>query len=62
MDFVLGTSVINRASCSLVTFGNTSTLSIEKLTADPSFEESLCALLEKDGVTVHVEGTELYAN
>jgi hypothetical protein len=62
MDFVLGTAVVNRANCSLVTFGNTSTLSIEKLTADPSFEESLYALLEKDGITVHVEGSELYAN
>lgn len=60
MDFVLGTAISNRASCSLVTVNNTAMFSIAKLTADPSFEEKLYELLNRDGVEVKVEGSELY--
>jgi len=60
MDFVLGGSRINRASCAAVTFGNTATFSITKSTRDPSFEERLYKLLAEDGVRPVVEGTELY--
>lgn len=60
MDFVLGTAISNRASCSLVTVNNTAMFSIAKLTADPSFEEKLYELLTRDGVEVKVEGSELY--
>ena len=60
MDFVLGTAITNRACCSLVTFGNTATFSITKMTADPTFEEQLYHLLTADGVTTHVEGSELH--
>ena len=60
MDFVLGTAITNRASCALVTFGDTATLSITKMTADPTFEEHLYRLLTADGTTVRVEGSELY--
>lgn len=62
MDFVLGASSINRASCSMVTFGNTATLSVSKNTADPSFEEALHELLCRDGLTPVVEGSELIAD
>lgn len=62
MDFVLGTAISNRASCSLVTVNNTAMLSIAKLTADPSFEEKLYELLKRDGVELKVEGSELYEN
>ena len=60
MDFVLGGALTNRASCAMVTFGDTATLSISKCTADPSFEERLYSLLESDGVTPIVEGSELH--
>ena len=60
MDFVLGTAITNRAECALVTIHNTATLSITKLTADPSFEEKLYALLGGDDIPVRVEGSELY--
>lgn len=59
-DFVLGTAVTNRAACALVTFGGTAVLTVTKLTADPSFEEELYALLERDGLRPEVEGSELY--
>jgi hypothetical protein len=60
MDFVLGTAITNRAGCSMVTFGNTATLSIAKLTADPSFEETMFRLLSEDGVIPEVKGSPLY--
>ena len=60
MDFVLGTAITNRASCSMVTFGDAATLSITKQTKDPTFEETLFHLLSKDGVTPHVEGSPQY--
>ncbi len=60
MDFVLGTGAVNRASCAMVTFENTATLSISKSTADPSFEERVYDLLVADGIIPIVEGSELY--
>ena len=60
MDFVLGTSITNRASCSLVTFENTATLSISKNTVDPTFEEAMFRLLSADGIAPTVEGSPLY--
>jgi len=62
MDFVLGASITNRASCAMVTFGDTATLSVTKNTADPSFEEALYELLCRDGLTPVVEGSELIAD
>lgn len=62
MDFILGSALINRASCGLVTFGDIATLCITKLTADPSFEETLYKLLTDAGVPVIVEGSPLYGN
>lgn len=60
MDFVLGTAMTNRAECSLVTLGNCATLSISKLTADPSFEESMERLLRLDGIEAAIEGSGYY--
>ncbi|MBO5712921.1 MAG: hypothetical protein J6R88_01800 [Clostridia bacterium] len=59
-DFVLGTSVENRASCSLITFNDVSTFSITKKTVDPSYEEALLKILENDGISVTVEGSDIY--
>ena len=59
MDAVLGGALTNRASCAMITFGNTATLSITKCTADPSFEEKMFELFVSDGVTPTVEGSEL---
>lgn len=60
MDVVMGPSTTNRASCALVTFGNTATLSITKSTADPSFEDTLYNLLSEDKVSMTMEGSALY--
>lgn len=60
MDFVLGTAITNRAGCAMVTFGNTATFSVTKMTVDPSFEETMYRLLCEAGIPVKVEGSGLY--
>ena len=60
IDFVLGTGITNRASCSMVTLGDTATLSITKMTADPSFENKLYILFKESGLLPDVKGSELY--
>jgi len=60
MDFILGTAINNRAGCGMVTFKNTTTLSVAKNTVDPSFEEKLYELLCAEGLSVEVEGSERY--
>lgn len=62
MDFVLGPAISNRANCALVTFGQTTTLSVTKMTADPSFEEAMYNLLRQDGINPVMEGSPLYGN
>ncbi len=59
-EIILARSSKNRASCSLVTYQNTATLSIGKFTADPSFEETLYRLLAAEGLEASVEGSALY--
>ena len=58
MDFILGTALTNRAGCGLITYGNTATLTLSKLTADPSFEEHLYDLLCRDSIKLCVDGSE----
>ncbi len=60
MDFVLGTTSINRASCALVTFKNTATLTVSQYTYDPTFEDKLYELLCLDSLNPRVEGSEPY--
>ena len=60
MDFVLGTCPNNRAICGLITFNNVTTLSISKMTKDPTFEEKFYQFLTDDGLTVDVEGSGFY--
>jgi len=60
LDFVLGTSVTNRAACSAVTFQNRTVLAVTKLTADPSFEEKLFELLSAEGLEPEVYGSGRY--
>ncbi len=60
MDFVLGTVALARAACSMVTVNGVATLSVAKLTRDPSFEERMYALLRELGLEVKVSGSELY--
>ena len=59
-DFVLDAAVTNRTRCALVTYGGISTLSITKMTAEPTFEEAMYALLSSDGVVPIVEGSPIY--
>lgn len=60
MDFALGTSFFNRASCAAVTVNDITTFSISKHTLDPSFEEKMYELLLEDGIEVSVEGSGFY--
>ena len=60
MDVVLGTTISNRAGCSVVTVNGVTTFSINKMTIDPSFEEKMYELLTKDGIKVSVEGSDYY--
>ena len=60
MDFVLGTAPNNRAICGLVTFNNITTLSVSKMTKDPTFEEKLYELFIEEGLLVEVEGSVVY--
>ncbi len=60
MDFALGTAITNRVACSMVTFADTTVLTVTKLTVDPSFEEKLLDLLEADGLNISLEGSALY--
>lgn len=62
MDFCLGAPELNRLACAAVTFGNVTTLSITKNTADPTFEERMYKLLSEDGISVAVEGSGFYGN
>ena len=59
-DFVLGTCVVSRASCSICSFGNSTVLSVSKNTKDPSFEESLRMISEQIGLHTTVTETPLY--
>ena len=59
-DFVLGTCVVSRASCSMCSFGDKTVISVSKNTRDPSFEESLRALSEQLGLRPSVTETPLY--
>lgn len=58
MDFVLGTTVQNRATCSMVTYKNRAVLSIFKATSHPGFEEALCRRLKEHGLTPNVTGSQ----
>ncbi|MBR0482392.1 MAG: hypothetical protein IJJ48_07970 [Firmicutes bacterium] len=60
MDFLLGTASTNRAECTLVTTGGTATFTVTKNTKDPTFEEKMYKLLEKDGIKVEAEGSGYY--
>lgn len=59
-DFVLGTCVVSRASCSMCSFENTSVFSISKNTKDPSFEERIVELSKQMGLEPSVSETQLY--
>ena len=59
-DFVLGTCVVSRASCSMCSFGGSTVLSISKNTRDPSFEESLRMISEQIGLHTSISETPLY--
>ncbi|HPF42366.1 MAG TPA: hypothetical protein PLH02_05155 [Bacillota bacterium] len=61
-DFLLGTSITNRVSCSVVSYNNKTTFSIAKLTLDPSYEETMYKLLKSDGIDVIVEGSGIYGS
>ncbi len=59
-DFILGTCVVSRASCSLCSFGGNTVLSVSKNTKDPSFEEALRRLSEQIGLHPDVMESPFY--
>ena len=60
MDFILGPSQKIKVCCSLITYNNITTLTITKMTIDPSFEENLYKFLVEDKINIDVEGSPLY--
>jgi hypothetical protein len=62
MDFVLGTVITNRASCSMVTFKNTATFTIAKHTKNPMFENEIYKMMKENGITPTVSGSKNYGN
>lgn len=62
MDFVLGTSCINRIQIGVASVNDITTISVSKYTKDPSFEERMYQLLTADGLNVVVEGSGCYGN
>ncbi len=60
LDFSLGGVEHNRAECAVVTFGDVLTFSVTKMTAAPTFEETMHRLFTNEGLTVRVEGSPLY--
>lgn len=60
MDFVLSTTVTNRASCSMITYNDVVTFTISKMTVDPTFERQIYELLKNDNINIEVEGSDLY--
>ncbi|MBQ8995399.1 MAG: hypothetical protein IJ091_06255 [Oscillospiraceae bacterium] len=61
-DFILGGGAVQRAGCSVVSFGNKTVFSVSKHTADPSFEERFYRLISEAGIPVEVEGSEMDAS
>ncbi len=59
-DFVLGTCVVSRASCSMVSFNGKTTLSVSKITKDPSFEDRIKALSMELGLEPEITETSIY--
>ena len=62
MDFVLGTAPNNRVISGVVTYNDVTTISLSKMTKDPTFEEKFYELLLSDGLEVTVEGSGVYEN
>lgn len=60
MEFTLGASKTNKASCTAISYGNKTTITITKNTVSPAFEERMHALLKKEGLNPAVEGSPLY--
>lgn len=60
MEFTLGASRTNKAVCSLISYGSTTTLTVTKSTVSPIFEEKLCETLKKEGAEPAAEGSPLY--
>ncbi len=61
-DFVLGTLITNRAACSLVSYGNHAMLSMEKLTEDKTFEETLGRTFKSLGINYTLSGSDYYGD
>ena len=59
-DFILGTCVVSRASCSMCSFGGNTVLSVSKNTRDPSFEEALRRLSDRLGLEPDVVESPFY--
>lgn len=57
-DFVLGPPILNRACCSLCSFGDRAVFTVVKNTALTAFEDSLYRHFCENGLTPYMEGSE----
>ncbi len=60
MEFTLGASKTNKASCAAITYGDTLTLTITKNTTSPAFEEKMHSIMLREGLNPTVEGSPVY--
>jgi NRPS condensation-like uncharacterized protein len=60
MEFTLGAFKTNKAACTAITYGDTTTFTITKNTTSPVFEEKMFSLLSREGLNPIAEGSPIY--
>ncbi len=58
--YTIGASMASRAMCCMCTTGNHTVLTITKSTVNPTFENALYDILQKDNLVHHVEGSKVH--
>jgi len=57
---LLGAPTINRESCTLISYGDTTSLSITKVTRASAFEDNLAKIITEHGLKIYISGSEPY--
>ena len=61
-DFILGTTISNKALFSLVTINNIATLSMSKFTTNAAVENGLYNIFKENDLLIRIHGSEIYEN
>lgn len=60
MDAILGATVSNRVTCTMVTCKNTAVFTVTKMTDEDCFEKAMLRLLTEHGLKVKLSGSQKY--